>query len=94
MVLLLGVGYDRNTSFHLAEYRAPGTPERTDASPLLEEGRRVWREYRDLALDDEPFAAIDERGRDGDHDHDPQADDGKGAPLKHRGAPTPRARGT
>jgi len=57
-VLLLGVGYDQNTSFHLAEYRAPGTPERTDASPLLEDGLRVWREYRDLALDDEPFATI------------------------------------
>ena len=34
------------------------TPERIDASPLLEEGLRVWREYRDLALDDEPFATI------------------------------------
>ena len=27
MVLLLGVGYDRNTSFHLADYRSPESPK-------------------------------------------------------------------
>lgn len=57
-VLLLGVGYDRNTSFHLAEYRAPGGVPVTRGAPILEEGRRVWKEYADIEVDSDPFPAI------------------------------------
>jgi aminoglycoside 3-N-acetyltransferase len=57
-VLLLGVGHDRNTSFHLAEYRAGGSPATTEVAAILEDGRRVWREYRDIALDSERFAVL------------------------------------
>ena len=57
-VLLLGVGYDRNTSFHLAEYRAPGALPVTLGAPILEEGRRVWKEYADIDIDSDPFPAI------------------------------------
>jgi aminoglycoside 3-N-acetyltransferase len=57
-VLLLGVGYDNNTSFHLAEYRAPGSPRVTQAAPILEDGVRVWREFGDLDLDSDPFPQI------------------------------------
>ena len=46
-VLLLGVGYDRNTSFHLAEYRVPGYPRRKRLLPTPERGRSVWREFDD-----------------------------------------------
>ena len=44
-VLLLGVGYDRNTSFHLADHRITETPKRKGFLPVPEDGRSVWREF-------------------------------------------------
>ncbi len=57
-VLLLGVGHDSNTSFHLAEYRAPGAHETRQGAPILVDGRCIWAVYREIELDEEPFAAI------------------------------------
>ena len=57
-VLLLGAGYDSNTSFHLAEYRAPVAAGIPQGAPMLEAGERVWREYMDIDLDDDPFAEL------------------------------------
>lgn len=57
-VLLLGCSYESNTSFHLAEYRAPGAPLIQQGAPILEEGRQVWRDYEDVDLDSEPFPQI------------------------------------
>jgi aminoglycoside 3-N-acetyltransferase len=57
-VLLLGVGYDRNTSFHLAEYRLPRRRKLDAGAPVVEAGRRVWKRYRDVDLDAAPFPAI------------------------------------
>jgi aminoglycoside 3-N-acetyltransferase len=59
-VLLLGVGYNRNTSFHLAEYRVPGINlfAYRDGGPIWEEGRRVWKEYDDIDMDPEIFPQI------------------------------------
>jgi aminoglycoside 3-N-acetyltransferase len=57
-ILLLGVGYNRNTSFHLAEYRVPGTQKVRLGSPLYENGQRVWRWYCDIALDETIFPTI------------------------------------
>lgn len=58
-VLLLGVGYDVNTSFHLAEYRADFPKERTtDGAPVLRDGRRVRVEYADLRTSTEDFAEL------------------------------------
>ncbi len=57
-VLLLGVGYDSNTSFHLAEYRAPDSLLSMEGAPVLVEGRRVWHSYRDVDLDARPFPEI------------------------------------
>jgi aminoglycoside 3-N-acetyltransferase len=55
-VLLLGVGHGNNTSLHLAEYRQPAPPKRVEnSSAILEDGRRVWRTYADIDLNDEPF---------------------------------------
>jgi aminoglycoside 3-N-acetyltransferase len=59
-VLLLGVGYDSCTSFHLAEYRVPGRPRIEKGAPVLENGRRVWKTYRDVDLDDSLFPALGE----------------------------------
>ena len=57
-VLLLGVGFGNNTSFHLAEYRAPGQVETTHGSPIMEHGERVWKRYRDIEIDSDLFPDI------------------------------------
>jgi aminoglycoside 3-N-acetyltransferase len=58
-VLLLGVGYGNNTSFHLAEYRAPGATRFEQGAPILDaNGQRVWVTYAETDLDADPFAAL------------------------------------
>ncbi len=59
-VLLLGVGYDRCTSLHLAECRADyrGKLIISEGAPMIENGSRVWREYKDVALRGDAFDAI------------------------------------
>lgn len=57
-VLLLGVGYENNTSFHLAEYRAPGAARVEQGAPVRRGRGRVWQVYQDIDLDSEPFPAI------------------------------------
>ncbi len=57
-VLLLGVGYNRNTSFHLAEYRIPGARQIMQGSPIYENGSRVWKWYPDIEIDAAIFPAI------------------------------------
>lgn len=61
-VLLLGVGYDRNTSFHLAEYRAsyPGRTVVENGAPLLIDGTRKWVKLRNVREDVSDFTAIGE----------------------------------
>lgn len=57
-VLLLGVGFGNNTSFHLAEYRTRQRTPVTQGSPVMEQGQRVWKTYQDIRNDDEVFPAI------------------------------------
>jgi aminoglycoside 3-N-acetyltransferase len=59
-VLLLGVGYERATAFHLAQSRLPraGQTWIETGAPVLEGGRRVWRRYRDLDWDSDGFEAL------------------------------------
>ncbi|MDK2879324.1 MAG: aminoglycoside 3-N-acetyltransferase [Thermoanaerobacteraceae bacterium] len=57
-VLLLGVGYDSNTSFHLAEYRAPGSKPFRGGAPVIENGQRVWKSYNDIEFDTDVFPQI------------------------------------
>lgn len=59
-VLLLGVGYDNNTSFHLAEHRAPGLKQMTQAAPITVDGRRVWKSYSTADYSVDGFAEIGE----------------------------------
>ncbi|MFF3311540.1 AAC(3) family N-acetyltransferase [Streptomyces sp. NPDC002952] len=59
-VLLLGVGYDVCTAFHLAEYRVPGRPRNTYSCVVAApppQGRR-WYRYRDVLLDSSPFGEL------------------------------------
>lgn len=61
MVLLLGVGYDRCTCFHLAEYRIPDPSiEATGAAVLNPGGTRHWQIGTDVVTDDDDFLTIGE----------------------------------
>jgi aminoglycoside 3-N-acetyltransferase len=64
-VLLLGVDHRRNTSLHLAEYRAryPGKREIEQGAPVRRRGKRVWAAYKELDLRVEDFPAIGEAFR-------------------------------
>lgn len=58
-VLLLGVGYDRCTAFHLAEYRQDGPmPRRENACVVLASGRRQWVRYVGARLDASDFPQL------------------------------------
>jgi aminoglycoside 3-N-acetyltransferase len=60
-VLLIGVGYDRCTAFHLAEYRQPAHPVVAKSCAVMTgEGRR-WITYEGRELDASDFADL---GRD------------------------------
>lgn len=61
-VLLIGVGYDKNTSLHLADSRAeyPGKHFCTEHSAVFENGKRVWKAYDTLFVDGEDFGEIGE----------------------------------
>lgn len=59
-VLQIGVGYDKNTSIHLADVRAeyPSKHMETDCSAIMENGQRVWKTYETLYVDGEDFVDI------------------------------------
>lgn len=61
-VLLLGIGYDKNTSIHLADVRAqyPGKHNCIEHSAITENGKRVWKAYETLFVDGEDFEQIGE----------------------------------
>lgn len=58
LVLLLGVGHDRNTSLHLGQYRAGVFPRIEQAGPVRVAGGRWWTTWPDLALDTDGFTTI------------------------------------
>lgn len=57
-VLLLGVGFDRATGFHLAEYQLPDPPTREYSSVVESSSGRRWITYTDVNLDDSDFAPL------------------------------------
>lgn len=61
-VLLMGVGYDKNTSIHLADARAkyPSKHLSTESSAVLIDGKREWISYQTLYVDGEDFVEIGE----------------------------------
>jgi aminoglycoside 3-N-acetyltransferase len=85
-ILLLGVGYDRCTAFHLAEHRLPMPATRPDACALLTPAGRVWHPFTAVHLDATDFPALG-------HDLETQTDlvtrgrvgaaDGRLIPLAH-----------
>ncbi|MBQ2801464.1 MAG: AAC(3) family N-acetyltransferase [Lachnospiraceae bacterium] len=61
-VLLIGVGYDKNTSIHLADVRAeyPNKRYAKESSAMMVNGAREWVTYETLAVDGEDFEQIGE----------------------------------
>ncbi|WDF42805.1 AAC(3) family N-acetyltransferase [Streptomyces sp. T12] len=57
-VLLIGVGYEVCSAFHLAEYRIADPPRREYRCVVLRDGRRHWMSYKDVDLDDSDFGAL------------------------------------
>ncbi|GAA1627709.1 AAC(3) family N-acetyltransferase [Nonomuraea maheshkhaliensis] len=57
MVLLLGVGYDRCSAFHLAEYTyTEQPPTMLYRCKVSDAGKASWFQYSDVLLDDSDFA--------------------------------------
>ncbi|MDF2819825.1 MAG: Aminoglycoside N(3)-acetyltransferase [Clostridiales bacterium] len=59
-VLLLGVGYDKNTSIHLADVRAEYESKHNaeESSAILVDGQRKWVTYETLVVEGEDFEEI------------------------------------
>lgn len=59
-ILLIGVGYEKATSLYLAEARAnyPGKHNTIAHSADFEGGKRVWKAYETLFVDDKDFKQI------------------------------------
>ena len=59
-ILLLGVGHSRNTSIHLAEYRAdfPTKQVVEEGAPILQVASRTWTTFEDIDVDDSDFEHI------------------------------------
>lgn len=59
-ILLLGVGYNKNTSFHLAETRASFSSKKftTESSAIWMNGKREWASYETQDVDDVDFLEI------------------------------------
>jgi aminoglycoside 3-N-acetyltransferase len=57
-VVLLGVGYDRCTAFHLAEYRLPDPPRRAHECAVATGSSRQWITFDSVDLDAGDFARL------------------------------------
>lgn len=58
VVLLLGVGHDRNTSLHLAQYRTGRLTRVPQSGPVRARGAQRWISRDDINLDTEDFSAL------------------------------------
>jgi aminoglycoside 3-N-acetyltransferase len=66
-ILLLGVNYDRNTSFHLSEVRSDVKEEFEAEGPVLIDGKRVWKKFKDISFNSDVFNEI---GKDFEKEND------------------------
>lgn len=54
-VLLLGVGYDSCTCFHMAEALSASLDKVKMGAAMMEEGKRVWKWFEDIDYDNDDF---------------------------------------
>ncbi|MFG6495878.1 AAC(3) family N-acetyltransferase [Fictibacillus sp. UD] len=57
-ILLLGVGYDSNTTMHLAEHRITNLKTEENAGPFYKEGKRVWETFTQVIYREGLFEEI------------------------------------
>lgn len=57
-VLLLGVEFDSNTSFHLAEYRITYQDKIKTSHPIIENEKTIWKAREDLEFREELFEEL------------------------------------
>jgi aminoglycoside 3-N-acetyltransferase len=58
-VLLLGIGHGSNTSLHLAEYRVPAPPQRSEGAAVRSPGGgRAWTTWVDVAVTEDDFVKL------------------------------------
>ena len=57
-ILLLGVGYEHCTAFHLAEHRSDERDVVLDGGSVVDNGVTIWKKYLDLELDNREFETI------------------------------------
>lgn len=59
-ILLIGVAHNKNTSLHLAEYKASFSAKKIihDGYPCMENGVRVWKTASDIAYYSDDFPSI------------------------------------
>ena len=59
-ILLMGINHSKNTSLHLAEYRASFDSKTVESqsSPVLVDQQRKWVHFEDIELSDEDFIEI------------------------------------
>lgn len=60
-VLLLGVGYDSCTSFHLAESLIKEMPIKRMGTAMLDKGKRVWKWFDDYDYNSDDFDLIGQK---------------------------------
>lgn len=67
-ILLIGVGYEKNTSLHLAETRANFKSKKftNESSAIMVNGKREWVTYSTQAVDDSDFIQL---GNEYDKEH-------------------------
>jgi aminoglycoside 3-N-acetyltransferase len=59
-ILLIGVGYDNNSSLHHAEVRAniPNIPKKSNGAAILIDGKRAWKIWDEIDYSDHDFIEI------------------------------------
>ncbi|MET3851026.1 AAC(3) family N-acetyltransferase [Paenibacillus sp. OAE614] len=57
-VLLLGVGYDSCTTFHMAETQIEDMPRKRMGAAILEDSVRTWKWFEDYAYDSDDFERL------------------------------------
>jgi len=57
-ILLLGVGFDSCTTFHLAEALHPAMPRKKMGAAVTEQGQRTWQWFEDYDYNSDDFAQL------------------------------------
>lgn len=57
-VFLLGVGFDSNTSMHLAEFRSTNVKTFQQGAAMIVNGKRIWKTFIDIETDADRFPDI------------------------------------